>query len=1775
MLLLSVAAGLVAAAGAHADRPRPGMDIAVGDSGNGQPMGLWSDGETVWVSDGTDVKLYAYDLDTGARKTGSEFELSANASPTGLWSEGGTVWVLDYFGGAYAYDLASGDRLPDADLGYLGGYGALDLHFDGGTFWVVHDGDDAVRAFTRNGQRDGSRDLGTLDPLNASPSGVWSDGRTTWVADGGSGRRVFAYANATGERVGSRELALYDIGAAKGMWSDGWTLWVADGVGGALRAFQSQSAPGVLTALAVGGVALEVPVGRVRHAVTVGADVAVVTVAATAADASTVTVRPEDADAEAEGHQVDVSFGARIEVAAPAGPTYTIEVERAAPAGGALAELAVDGVGVGAIGPFHPAVLEYEYVVAHDTEVVTVSAAAAGGGEVAFEPADADAGLAGHHVALAAGTATVVTVVVNGSVRYRVRIVRPAAAADASLRSLGLSGVDIGVFSGARTVYSATVPHATAVTTVAAVPAAASATVEIAPADADARTEGHQVALDAETTVSVTVDSADGTASRTYTLRIERLAADAAVPMPADLTRAAMLGHIRRHGIDSVEAFVASLSPVHRRNFVLVFESEALFREAISHDEPRVISWGEKADMILAWTTNDTAPTQTVEFLEALDDRWVAGIIDFSGSRPEIREPATCASCHGALGKPLWGQLNRWDGTEAEVRFLDPGVGEGNPTVVRSARQATLRAAESVNPRLAPLEFQRLGKLRDENLGVGMVTQVAGMRVATDSNRVFKLSWELSNALLYRHDRVLLNRLRARDDYPKVAREFMCGSRQSDDLVVKYFAPGDHHLSIRSDTGEFIQDNEYVGGAPTYHGAYAISGRVLRFFVLHDLYRRDARVAAAIAGAGRSVEKVHVELAGHPTEAVQAARSDWISPIPAEIFSGDFRDAYAAACRALRGRDEELAASLGSAVAGFVLVDADSGAEIAEIRNGTVLDRLAVADRRLAARVELAGGDDIDSMAIELAPSGSDVRYRHAAGTRPFEAALAVDLAPGSYYLTATPYPGAALGGTPGRPLAVRFSVWARGALTSAANTAPAGLWGDGERLWVLDSTERRVYAYDAATGARRADGDFALAASDADPAGLWSDGTNVWVVAGSRLEAYEHATGSRRPELDITLDGQNRHARGVWSNGERIWVADSADGQLYAYDLTTGERLAGYDVLLAAENSDPVDLWGDGAVLWVADGRGAWVYAYDGSGGRKRLKDREFEAPQGVERLAGLWSDGTTAWVAEGGATAGIRTVALPGQGAKTIVAGFFAPTGNVRLASLSLSGLELGFERETLDYKLTVPAGLTRTTVEAVAPRLARVSEIEPPDADAQTPGHQVDLPAGFTRIRVAVTRGVWTGVYEVVAYAGAAVPFELLIEPEEIAEQESAVLTARVAGGFTFTNDEPIALEVSGESVTESDHSLPGAVTLPSGLEEIDAAFTARWDREGEARETMTVVGRLGPWESAPATLAISANEAPPDIDTLAAAGNNAPSGIWSDGDTMWVADRADRKVYAYALADGGRRAEREFELTRNGDVSGLWSNGETLWAGDTGGTDPWLRAYALTGGARLEAMDVRLRDLEGWHSCCYAGFWGDGETVMVAMKDFQYGGPRFRKYRLRDGRMIGAPVRWDDGGYPRGAWGGWREGVGRPRLGVGGAVLNGPAEAPKQGAGKLVGRAPRERGPGRAAGARRAPERSLRGTVVERGDDVGGRRPRRQGVRLPAPRSLVQCVVDLAACGAGRDGSVRAGQDGLPRPRARRRGTGDAVGLPGGRRAHRLRPGGRRCRGRRLPGGGRVR
>ena len=154
-----------------------------------------------------------------------------------------------------------------------------------------------------------------------------------------------------------------------------------------------------------------------------------------------------------------------------------------------------------------------------------------------------------------------------------------------------------------------------------------------------------------------------------------------------------------------------------------------------------------------------------------------------------------------------------------------------------------------------------------------------------------------------------------------------------------------------------------------------------------------------------------------------------------------------------------------------------------------------------------------------------------------------------------------------------------------------------------------------------------------------------------------------------------------------------------------------------------------------------------------------------------------------------------------------------------------------------------------------------------------------------------------------------------------------------------------------------------------------------------------------------------------------GNLEPQGIWSDGETIWVAnDDIDRsidyapQVWAYRMNPGGAghgqvQRDKEFLLDgsipdRNSEPRGIWSDGETIWVlnGENCGvfkptTQCHTYAYILNPGAenhgrRVESREFTL-DMRRHPDTIYpdtSGFtarwpfdiadtWSDGSTIWV--------------------------------------------------------------------------------------------------------------------------------------------------------------------------------------------------
>ena len=193
------------------------------------------------------------------------------------------------------------------------------------------------------------------------------------------------------------------------------------------------------------------------------------------------------------------------------------------------------------------------------------------------------------------------------------------------------------------------------------------------------------------------------------------------------------------------------------------------------------------------------------------------------------------------------------------------------------------------------------------------------------------------------------------------------------------------------------------------------------------------------------------------------------------------------------------------------------------------------------------------------------------------------------------------------------------------------GLWSDGITMWVSDNSDNKLYAYNLASKERDGGKDFdtLTAAGNTSPLGLWSNRTTMWVgdTGDNKLYAYNLESKAREASKDFPLDAVNDYLVGLWSDGITMWVSDYYDKKLYAYNLASKERDGGKDFTLDAANADPQGIWSDGTTMWVVDPPDGKLYAYN-LADQVRDEGKDFTLDAENSSAYGLWSNGVTVWV-------------------------------------------------------------------------------------------------------------------------------------------------------------------------------------------------------------------------------------------------------------------------------------------------------------------------------------------------------------------------------------------------------------------------------------------------------------------------------------------------------------------------------------------------------------------
>ena len=620
--------------------------------------------------------------------------------------------------------------------------------------------------------------------------------------------------------------------------------------------------------------------------------------------------------------------------------------------------------------------------------------------------------------------------------------------------------------------------------------------------------------------------------------------------------------------------------------------------------------------------------------------------------------------------------------------------------------------------------------------------------------------------------------------------------------------------------------------------------------------------------------------------------------------------------------------------------------------------------------------------------------------------------------------------------------------LAAVGNNHLAGVWSDSDTMWVADYIDARVYAYHAESKARHIAEEFGglKSAGNANPTGIWSDGATMWVAdnVDKKIYAYNMRTKARAPEKEInTLNAAgNHHPRGLWSNGKTLWVADDSDDKVYAYDLTTKAQVPGkdFETLKAAGNDAPYGIWSNGATMlvsdhgddrlyaynmppatnastapprpvadtaafdrnaagdfpglarsgndlpvgiwsdwetvWVADETDDKLYAYDMKT-KARVAGKDFDtlAAVGNNHLAGVWSDSDTMWVAD---YIDARVYAYHAESKARHIAeefGGLKSAGNANPTGIWSDGATM-WVADNVDKKIYAYNMRTK----------ARAPEKEINTLNAAGNHHPRGLWSNGKTLWVADDSDDKVYAYDLTTKA-------------QVPGKDFETLKA--AG-----NDAPYGIWSNGATMLVSDHvddrlyayNMPPA-TNASTAPPRPVADTAAFDRNaagdfpglaGSGNDLP--VGIWSDWETvwvADETddklyaydMKTKARVAGKDFDTLAAVGNNHLAGVWSDSDTMWVADYIDARVYAYHAESKARHIAEEFgglKSAGNANPTGIWSDGATMWVADN--VDKKIYAYNMRTKARAPEKEINTLNAAGNHHP--RGLWSNGKTLWVA-------------------------------------------------------------------------------------------------------------------------------------------------------------------------------------------------
>ena len=543
-------------------------------------------------------------------------------------------------------------------------------------------------------------------------------------------------------------------------------------------------------------------------------------------------------------------------------------------------------------------------------------------------------------------------------------------------------------------------------------------------------------------------------------------------------------------------------------------------------------------------------------------------------------------------------------------------------------------------------------------------------------------------------------------------------------------------------------------------------------------------------------------------------------------------------------------------------------------------------------------------------------------------------------------------------------------------NQSATGLAYANGAVYVLDSVDRKVYAYDG-TGHSPALS-FDLAADTHTAVGITFGDDRFYVV--DELDFLEEAPrkvfvydwlGLHLEDAGFELDTAIREPRGLAYADGRLFFADSWTRKVYAYS-TAGERDPDADFDLDADNRLPRGIAHDRDRFYVVDIFEDKVYVYRENGDRDA--DRDFELAggngfaRGIEVIADEFYIVDSPWVFVYPADRPDLVVdaisvddARPGPGQPINLGATVRNIGHRRSEPTTFS-----FYLSTDPYTGSNDQAVGEADLEGLGPgtTVRAVGEFEAPTTSGRyyygacVAAHASEIDLSNCSGAVLVTVPIDSG--------GAADGFILDADNEN-------------ATGITYVDGRFFVLD-------SQDHKVYAYRTNS----ERDAAFDFQLDAHNTGAEAIVyanekyyVVDRLD--DKVYVYTATGERDADADFDLDA--DNRSPSGIAFGNDRLYIVDLNDEKVYAYQMS-GARARSDDFRLARFNDT-------------------PWA----------MEFVDDRLYIVDNTDDRVYVyDLSGDRDLALEFPLDFDNASPE--GIVLFDDRFY-VPDHWDDKvyGYPK--------------------------------------------------------------------------------------------------------------------------------------------------------------